>query len=228
MKLKVDQIVALKGVLAVAVLDDDGDLVKLDGAIGGAQAQWLVKTTHAINSLVETQFYAWNVLGGSGFDNLCGWVVVGPAYTVVSGNDGHVCLLQNNETDFNKALPLITDLTGNGNNRQPINGGAVADETRLQGFETSMTWDKTHTITEFSGTEIPERLRGLLAKGCVANMNVLNAQADDYTTLGGVGIERVTTFGVLASLRSVFVRKNRAVVIESAHADFNQAVKANW
>ena len=88
--------------------------------------------------------------------------------------------------------------------------------------------DRTHTITEFSGTEIPERLRGLLAKGCVANMNVLNAQADDYTTLGGVGIERVTTFGVLASLRSVFVRKNRAVVIESAHADFNQAVKANW
>lgn len=112
---KIEDIVKLKGVISVGVTDQEGNLFRLEGAIGGAQAQWLAKTGRVNNALTRAQALAWAAASKempreqAAAGDVMGWLMAGPTYTFMVIKRYGV-MMKNSETDFNKVIKILLEL----------------------------------------------------------------------------------------------------------------------
>jgi len=112
---KIDEIIKLKGVISVGVTDQEGNLFRLEGGIGGAQVLWLTKTGRVNNALARAQSEAWSLASKHAArdpalaDTGTGWMIVGPTYTFIVIKRYGV-MLKNSEADFNKVIKLLLDI----------------------------------------------------------------------------------------------------------------------
>lgn len=112
---RIEEIIKLKGVISVGVTDQEGNLFRLEGAIGGAQAQWLAKTGRVNNALARAIGQAWALaLKQAPKDQAfreeagIGWMIVGPTYTFIVIKRYGV-MLKNSEADFNKVIKILLE-----------------------------------------------------------------------------------------------------------------------
>lgn len=106
---KIDELANLKGLIVAGVTDQEGNLFRLEGAIGGAQAQWLVKTGKVNMALARTEVHAGRLFMNQGpEEKAMGWMVVGPINTYIVIKRYGV-MLKNSEADFNKAIKLLLE-----------------------------------------------------------------------------------------------------------------------
>lgn len=98
---------------------------------------------------------------------------------------------------------------------------------RINGVKASLNFDSKGTLLQVEG-DIPNHLARLLAKLCHANMKIVKSQTEDYTVMGGVGLEHAAGFGVIGSTKTVFTKGNRVILLENDKIDFNEVIKELW
>jgi roadblock/LC7 domain-containing protein len=111
---KIEEIVKLKGVVSVGVTDEEGNLFRLEGVIGGAQAQWLAKTGRVNSALARAEAHAWLLASKEASHQeapaeVSGWLMAGPTFTFIVVRRYGV-MVKNSETDFNKVIKVLLEL----------------------------------------------------------------------------------------------------------------------
>jgi len=104
---------------------------------------------------------------------------------------------------------------------------ALDELMKFKGVQVAVQFDAQGKLTEALG-DIPDELATLMARFSYVNMQIAKSQADDYTVMGGVGIEYPTAFGLLGRKRASFTRGNRAIMLLIDEADFNEIIKGSW
>ena len=104
---------------------------------------------------------------------------------------------------------------------------ALDELMKLKGVQVAIEFDAHGKLTEVNG-DMSGELANLLARFAHLNMQIAKSQAEDYTVMGGVGIEHPTGFGLIGTKRSSFTRGNKAVLLLSQETDFNELIKNSW
>lgn len=104
---------------------------------------------------------------------------------------------------------------------------ALDELMKLKGIQVAVEFDAQGKLIEISG-DMSNELANLLARFSHLTMQVAKSQAEDYTVMGGVGIEHPTGFGFIGTKRSSFTRGNKGVLLLSEEADFNEIIKNSW
>jgi roadblock/LC7 domain-containing protein len=104
---------------------------------------------------------------------------------------------------------------------------ALDEVMKLKGAQFAVEFDAQGTMTGAQG-ELREDLATLIARFAHANIEVAKSLAEDYTVMGGVGIEYPTAFGLIGRKRASFARKNRSVMLLVDEMDLNEVIKGSW
>lgn len=108
----------------------------------------------------------------------------------------------------------------------------VEELMKIKGAQAVIQFDAQGRVTErkgeIAGVELSDELASLLARFFHLNMLVAKSQVEDYTVMGGVGLEYPTAFGLITSTLVVFTRGNKAVVLNREQVDYNEVIKGSW
>jgi len=104
---------------------------------------------------------------------------------------------------------------------------AFDDLMQIKGVQAAVEFDSQGKVTGVQG-DFPPDLATLFAGFGHLNMQVAKSLAEDYTVMGGVGIEYPTAFGLMGRKRASFVRGNKAIFVLVDQVDFNEIIKGSW
>ena len=104
---------------------------------------------------------------------------------------------------------------------------ALDEMMQIKGVQAAVEFDPQGRLTGAKG-DLPDELATLLAGFAHLNIQVAKSLAEDYTVMGGVGIEYPTAFGLIGRKRASFTRGNRAMLLLIEQIDFNEIIKGSW
>lgn len=104
---------------------------------------------------------------------------------------------------------------------------ALDELMKFKGVQFAVEFNAQGNLSEVKG-DVTEELATFMASVSQLAMQVAKSQAEDYTVMGGVGIEHPTGFGFLGTKRSSFTRGNKAALLLNEEADFNEIIKNLW
>lgn len=104
---------------------------------------------------------------------------------------------------------------------------ALDELMQIKGVQAAVEFDPQGKLTGAQG-DLPHELATLLAGFGHLNIQVAKSLAEDYTVMGGVGIEYPTAFGLMGRKRASFVRGNKAILLLVEQVDFNEIIKGSW